>query len=208
MNNGKKVKLIGAIVGILLFVVCIAGVTYAWITWSSDNTRLSGKSGCFPDINYTKGDTLSADNVLLFDEDSIINNNTFLMKSGMTYLDVTASVNGGCNTRVALELEVNVTELSSAFVSGDSVGAFKYALLSYDPSTITDLSELVGKSLEIIDNNSITNNGIVKVAGNRLTTETKGYLLVFYVDGDLAFNDAQHSTFSATITGKAVQIEK
>ena len=190
-----------------MFVICIAGVTYAWISWNSDNTRLSGKSGCFPNVNFTNGTKLSSDNVLLFDEDVIIDDGFFLMKEGMTYFDVTASIDSGCNTPVELELDVNVTELSSAFVSGDSTGAFKYALVSYDPDWI-DISYAYDKEerLEIIDSNSITSTGIIKFEGLELNTRTNGFAIIFYIDGDMAYNDAGNSTFGCTISGKVVQI--
>ena len=144
MNNDKKIKMLGAIVGIIMFIVLIAGATYAWVTWQSDNTRLSGNTGCFPDINYVNGNTLSSNNVLLFDESLIINNNKILIKNGMTYLNVTASVDSNCTLPVQLRIDFNVSELNKNFIDGNSTGAFSYILAKYD-GTVADLSEFVGK---------------------------------------------------------------
>lgn len=205
MNSSKKIKLIGTIIGVVLFIIMIVGVTYAWISWQSGNTIISGKSGCFPTINHTNGDTLSTNNVLLYDENKILSDEGILFRDEMSYLDITASVGSDCNMDVELRIELDVTELSSAFIDGNSVGAFKYVLASYDPYD-NDVSGLNGEFLEILEKGSITNTGVISIDGGELTTEAVGYLVIFYVDGDMAFNDAQNSRFAVNIVGKAVQI--
>lgn len=206
MNTNKKIKLIGTIIGVLLFILLITGITYAWVMWQSDNTIVSGKTGCFPDVNYSNGTSLSTDNLLLFDEKMILKNNNILLEEGMSFIDVTANVSSDCETLVALNIDVDVTNLSEGFITGDSVGAFKYVLASYNPSSISEVSELKGNYLEIITRGDITNTGVTRVVGDELTTDIKGYLLIFYVDGSMAFNDVQNSEFSVNIIGKVVQM--
>ena len=129
----------------------------------------------------------------------------------MALLGVTASVNSGCNTPVAFGVDLEVTNLNSNFMSsGDSAGAFKYVLASYDPSIYSSVSDLVGQSLEVIEKGSVMNTGKLSIASNdtEITTTNRGYVLIFYVDGDMAFNGVQNSNFGVKITGKAVQIEK
>lgn len=201
----KKAKLLGAIVGILLFIVAIAGITYAWLSWQSSNTDISGKTECFV-INYTNGQSLSTDNIYLFDESEIISDNKILIKDGMGLLNVTAGLDSTCGTNANLNIEINVTNLSSAYITGNSKGAFKYVLASYDP-TITDITGLKGESLDIINSGSITAIGPITLEPIALEATVKGYLLIFYVDGDLAYNDAIYSTFTATIKGTATQTE-
>lgn len=210
MNIDKKIKLIGVILGVVLFIVLIAGASYAWFSWLSGNTVLSGKSGCFPDINYTNGTSLNRDNILLFDEDVVISDNKILVKNGMALLGITAGINDECSTPVKLDIELNVTALNNNFISGDSVGAFKYVLAKYDPSTYSSVNELVGQSLEILQHNSITSTGKMSFDNSveTLTTDTSGYVLIFYIDGDNAFNGVDNSTFKVSIIGKAVQIGK
>lgn len=209
--NKRNVKLTGTIVGILLFVALIAGVTYAWISWQSGNTTISGKSKCFT-INYTAGQSLSTNNILLFDEDFIIEydseleTDTILVKEGMALLNITAQLDSGCTDILAdLIVSLDVKTLNENFISGDSVGAFKYVLASYDPNTYSQLSELKGERLEILQKNSITNTGEITYDAESITHDNKGYLLIFYIDGDMAFNGVANSTFSATINGTAKQ---
>ena len=38
----KKAKLVGTIFGVILFIALIAGFTYAWVSWQSDNINISG----------------------------------------------------------------------------------------------------------------------------------------------------------------------
>ena len=65
MNQNKKIKLIGTVVGIVLFIILIAGVTYAAFVWRSENINISGSSECFT-INYVPGPMITNANVILF----------------------------------------------------------------------------------------------------------------------------------------------
>ena len=51
MKENKKIKIIGTIIGIVLFVILIAGFTFAWFTWESSRINISGNTACF-NINY------------------------------------------------------------------------------------------------------------------------------------------------------------
>lgn len=54
----NKSKIFGSIIGIILFIVLVAGFAYAWITWRGEDINTSGTSKCF-DILYTKGNDIS-----------------------------------------------------------------------------------------------------------------------------------------------------
>lgn len=205
MSSNNKVKILGTMLGIILFIALIAGISYAWISWRSSNISITGKTECF-NINYTVSQSLNTNDVYLFNESSIIHENQILVKEGMAMLDITASIDSACNIPAELIIDLDVTELNEAYISGDSMYAFKYVLASYDP-TITDISELKGQYLNIIQKNSITNTGITTMDSITLDDTTKGYVLIFYVDGNLAYNDAQDSTFAVTIIGTAKQTE-
>lgn len=208
MNMNNKVKLLGTIIGIIMFVLLIAGVSYAWITWQSSNINITGSSSCF-DVNYTNGQTLTNESVILFDESSIINDGKITIKNGMAITDVTVGISSSCDITGNLEIILNVTSLNSAYISGNSIGAFKYVLASYDPSNYTNIttSALNGVQFDIIKNESITSTGEKVLVNEGLSTTEKGYMIIFYVDGDLAMNDAQNSTFSTTLTGIATQTQ-
>lgn len=206
MNTEKTIKLIGTLLGIILFIGLIAGISYAFITWRSSEVGISGDTECFT-INYTKGQTITNQNVILFDESTIINDNKITVKNGMAMTDVTAYIDSDCNVTGNIEITLNVTDINSAYISGNSIGAFKYVVASYDPNVYSDITTtaLEGEAFDIIKIDSITNTGEVYLANDELTNTEKGFLIIFYIDGYLAMNDAWNSTFNATITASAVQ---
>ena len=73
MNN-KKVKTYGLVLGVTLFVLLVAGFTYAALTWRSNNITINGSTECL-DIDYTKGQDITGGNLLLLDKSKIISNN-------------------------------------------------------------------------------------------------------------------------------------
>lgn len=201
-------KIMGIIIGIFLFAILMIGVTYAWFTWSSSNINITGSSACF-NIDYTKGPTINNESVLLFDESQIISNNQITIKEGMALTGVSAAINSNCTISGNLTINLNVTAINNAYISGNSVGAFKYVIASYDPSTYSTIttSALSGKKFNIIDTESITGTNSVAIVNDTLSNTKKGYLVIFYVDGNLVNNDAAESVFSATIDAVANQIE-
>ena len=209
VSTDKKIKLIGTLIGIVLFIGLIAGMSYAFITWRSSNVGISGTGECF-NVNYTKGQEITNESVILFDESSIINNNKITIRNGMALTDVTAYLDSACNITSDIDISLNVTNINNAFISGNSIGAFKYVVASYDPSTYSNITTtaLNGTSFDILKTGSITSLGEISLVSNSLSNTKKGYLIIFYVDGDLAMNDAQNTTFTATITGTAMQTDK
>ena len=206
INNISKI--VGVIIGILLFVLLITGITYAWFTWKSSNINITGSSACFT-VDYTKGPNISNEDVILFDESKIISNNQITIKEGMALTAVTAGIKSTCTISGDLIINLNVTTLNNAYISGNSVGAFKYILASYDPNTYTTISTsaLSGQKFDIIKTESITSTGSITITSETLSTTKKGFLIIFYVDGDLVNNDAGGSSFSATIEAVARQVE-
>ena len=189
----KKIKTYGIILGVILFVLLIAGFTYANLAWNSKSIVISGKSNCL-EVESVKGSNITGGNLLLQDETSIISNNQITIKNGMVITNVTAKIKSTCSISGYMTLNLNVTNLSSAFTSsGNSTGALKYVLASYNPSTYSTVSTtaLNGKSFNIVATGSITSTGTIKLKEENLSkTETKAYLVIFYIDGDMANNDA------------------
>lgn len=189
----KKIKTYGIILGVILFVLLIAGFTYANLTWKSKSIVISGKSNCL-EVESVKGSDITGGNLLLQDENFIIYRNQIFINNGMVITNVTAKIKSTCSISGYMTLNLNVTNLSSAFTSsGNSTGALKYVLASYDPSTYSTISTtaLYGKDFDIIDTGSITSTGTIKLVEENLSkTETKAYLIIFYIDGDMANNDA------------------
>ncbi len=189
----KKIKTYGIILGVILFVLLIAGFTYANLAWNSKSIVISGKSNCL-EVESVKGSNITGGNLLLQDESLILNNNQITIKNGMIVTNVTAKIKSTCSISGYMTLNLNVTNLSNAFTSsGNSTGALKYVIASYDPSTYSTVSTttLNGKSFNIVNTGSITSTGTIKLKEENLSkTQTKAYLVIFYIDGDMANNDA------------------
>ena len=207
MDINRKIKISGLIIGILLFIVLISGFSYAYYSSvATDTSSVKGTAGCFV-VDHVKGNNVTG-NVILFDENKIITNNNITVKDGMQLTYVTAGINNACTIDGYMIMKMNVKTLNSAFITGESKGAFKYAIAKYSPTTYTSpsISTLKNKSFEIIKTASITSTGEQTILTKQLPHSTKdGYLIIFYIDGDKAFNDAGNTSFSATITAKASQ---
>ena len=207
MDINRKIKISGLIIGILLFIVLISGFSYAYYSSvATDTSSVKGTAGCFV-VDHVKGNNVTG-NVILFDESKIITNNNITVKDGMQLTYVTAGINNACTIDGYMIMKMNVKTLNSAFITGKSKGAFKYAIAKYSPTTYTSpsISTLKNKSFEIIKTASITSTGEQTILTKQLPHSTKdGYLIIFYIDGDKAFNDAGNTSFSATITAEASQ---
>ena len=207
MDINRKIKISGLIIGILLFIVLISGFSYAYYSSvATDTSSVKGTAGCFV-VDHVKGNDVTG-NVILFDESKIITNNNITVKDGMQLTYVTAGINNACTIDGYMIMKMNVKTLNSAFITGESKGAFKYAIAKYSPTTYTSasISTLKNKSFEIIKTASITSTGEQTILTKQLPHSTKdGYLIIFYIDGDKAFNDAGNTSFSATISATASQ---
>ena len=212
----KKIKTYGLVLGIVLFVLLIAGFTYAALNWRSSNIVISGNTECL-DIESTKGSDITGEELLLLDESSIINDNKITIKEGMVVTNVTAKIKSGCTIAGYMTLNLNVTSLNSAFTSsGNSTGALKYVVATYNPTTypIINASTLKDKSFDmdkndsLLNTDSITSTGTIKIKEKQLSTsETISYLIIFYIDGNLANNDAANTSnnFTTSITAEVTQ---
>lgn len=209
MNN-KKVKTYGLVLGVTLFVLLVAGFTYAALTWRSNNITINGSTECL-DIDYTKGQDITGGNLLLLDKSKIISNNKITITNGMVLSNLTAKIKSSCTIDGYLTLNLKVTSLNSAFTSsGNSTGGLNYALVSYDPETYStvDVTTLNGKTFDIIGTGAITSTSTIKLKDVQLSKDsTVAYMIIFYLDGDLTNNDVVNTTsnFKATIEGTITQ---
>lgn len=206
-DNKKKYKTIILIIAIVL--VLVSGITFAALTWQSDKLNIKANSDCFT-INYTLGNKVEG-SLKLFDESTIINSdNTLTIREGMLLTNVIAGISSSCNINGYLTLSLEVNNLDAAYTSsGSSTGALKYAVLKYSENTYPTVSDtaLQGNSFEIVKKGAITSTGTTKIVVENFPNagENLAYIVAFYVDGDLAQNDAQNKQFSGVITGVADQ---
>ena len=205
-----KIKTYGLIIGIVLFIALLAGLSYAYYELYTENKNaVSGTVGCFS-VDYAKGNNINGD-LILFDESKIINNNNITIKEGMQLTYVNAKIKEECTIDGYLNINLNVRALKEGFISGNSIGALKYVIAKYSPNTYTNptISTLKDQTFEITKSGSITSKGELTILSENLShTTTNGYLIIFYIDGNLASNDIASNTesnFSATISAVANQ---
>ena len=209
MEN-KKIKIYGVVLGIILFILLVSGLTYAILNWRSSNITIAGNSECL-EVDSVKGSDITGSDLLLLDESKIINNNEITITNGMIISNITAKLKSSCTLDGYLTINLKTTTLNSGFTSsGNSTGALKYVLASYDPSTYTTISTsaLNGKTFDIVTTGSITSTGTLKIKETQLSKDTTlAYLVIFYIDGDKANNDigSNSTNFKTSIEATVTQ---
>lgn len=204
MNNKNKL-----IIGIVLGIILVSGITYAILTWTSTRINLGITTDCFT-IDYTKGGDINGSLKLLNEEDLITNDNKFTIKNGVGISSANIGINSSCNIEGYGRLLLNVTSISDAFTTGDSVGSLKYVVLK-NTSSITSPSEvtvasLLNQSFDIEAKGSITSSGTKDILVRNLSnTEIYKYLIVIYIDNNIAGNDVINATFTGNISADATQ---
>ena len=208
MEN-KKIKIYGVVLGIILFILLISGLTYAILNWRSSNITITGTSECL-EVDSVKGSNITGSDLLLLDS-GVVNNNQITITTGMVVTNITAKLKSSCTLDGYLTINLKTTTLNSGFTSsGNSTGALKYVLASYDPSTYTTIStsSLNGKTFDIVTTGSITSTGTLKIKETQLSKDTTlAYLVIFYIDGEKANNDigSNSTNFKTSIEATVTQ---
>ena len=206
MNN-KKVKIIGTIIGVLLFVLLIGGISYAWFSWRSNDIVVAGNTACF-DINSTKGIDINNDEMLLLDQNEIIDTPNITVTDGMSLTSFTAGIDDTCNIEGYISISINVKTLQDSYrLNGTSHHALKYALVKYEEDyPEISVQALNGESLRMIANGSITSLGNKTIFHDKLPDDgsSNKYIIIFYIDGDKT--DEVLNEFTANIKVEASQL--
>ena len=209
MEN-KKIKIYGVVLGVILFILLISGLTYAILSWRSSYITITGTSECL-EVESVKGSNITGSDLLLLDKSQVVNSNQITIRTGMVVTNITAKLKSSCTLDGYLTINLKTTTLNSGFTSsGNSTGALKYVLASYDPSTYTTIntSALNGKRFDIVTTGSITSTGTLKIKEAQLSKDTTlAYLVIFYIDGDKANNDigSNSTNFKTSIEGSVTQ---
>ena len=202
----KKKKLI--VLGVILLIIVISGITYAILTWQSGNINIGINTNCFT-IDYTKGNNISG-SLKLINEEDLISNGKFTIKEGVGVSSANIGIKSTCSIEGYGNILLNITNISSTFTTGDSKGALKYVVLK-NTSTITDPTQisttsLLNQSFDIEKKGSIDTSGTLKLLTKQLSnTELYKYIIVIYVDNNLAGNDITSASFTGSISAAAVQ---
>ena len=202
----KKNKLI--ILGVILLLIIVSGATFAILTWNSTMIKLGINTNCFT-INYTKGNNITG-SLKLINEENLISNGKFTIKDGVGVSAVNIGINSNCSIEGYGRILLNVTNISSTFTTGDSKRALKYAVLN-NTSSITDIKSITSTSLnsqsfDIVAMGSITSSGVKDILVRQLSNEEiYKYIIVIYVDNNLAGNDITEGVFTGNISADATQ---
>ena len=203
MEKKKKYLILGIII-----LLALVGVTVAYLTWSSDKINIGLNSDCFT-IDYTKGQDISG-NLKLLNENDLISDGKFTIKDGMGISAVNIGIKSSCNIEGLGSIYLNVTNISDAFTTGDSKGALKYVVLK-NTSTITNPTDinttsLLNQSFDIVAIGNITSNDKKLLYKMELSnTEINKYIIVIYIDNDLAGNSIMSASFAGKISSEAEQ---
>ena len=205
----KKKKLI--ILGVIILILTISGLTYAILTWTSSKINIGLTSGCFT-IDYTKGQDISGNLKLLNINEQFDNDGNFVIEEGMGLSYANLGIKSSCTIEGYGSLYLNVTTLSDSFKEGgDSNGALGYALLRNTSNLSNDkltIENLKGQSFEMIDAKPITNTGTIKLVTEQLSnTELNKYLIVIFVNRQSAGNSITSATFNGNISADVNQKE-
>ncbi len=178
MNGKTVVKIFGTALGVGLFGLLIASVTFAWFTWSStSNTTIGATTGCFT-INYTKGADISGGTL----------NPVAAYNNGLS-TSVTLSRNASC-VEGTLTLYLNTTAADATLLSS---GALKYAV--YNGSTKVSSGSGV-----------ISAKGDLTIATlSTIPTTDTTYTVYVWLDGAVAGNDVAGKSYAGYIHASATQ---
>lgn len=210
MSDSKKVKLIGTIIGVILFCLLVAGFTYAWFTWESNKLNVSGTTSCF-DFNYTEGNVVTED-LILIDANIYVTSSTITIKKGMAVTNINVGKLSTCyNIDAKLLIDLKFNTIPSVYLTGGScVGALNYAIVSYDPNIYDEISStaLNGETFDIIKTGAITSTNTENVIEEQFVNDTmQNYLLIFYIDGNKVNNTAGDSNVNIGVNVTASQVK-
>lgn len=174
----EKRKLFGTIIGVVAFILFMVGATYAWFTWQSGNTILSGTSGCF-EIQYTNGTAISG---------AISPSSDY---TGGKSTTATLNIKSSCTTEGTATIHLTTNASTTVDLTKN---ALKYAV--YQGSTLVAGGE-----------GSITATGVKDLATVTLSKTATTYTVYVWLDGSLTDNTFVGKSYSGFIHASATQTE-
>lgn len=184
-----KKKLIGTIVGVVLFVALIAGATFAWLTFNANvtNGNYNTMTGNFI-INYTKGEqNISSVPIITVTDVATLADSeasSVVVKAGK---NSTNMPNGNFTIKLKTVADGTTLDLTN--------GALKYAVAIGDaaPTAI----------------NSVTSTDDVVLLQDYLLSSTiqVEFTIYFWLDSGTITSDDMSKTYSGYIDASAVQVE-
>ena len=174
----NKQKIIGAILGVILFIAAITVITYAYITWTSGDINKVVSSKCF-NVHYDKGTDISGAIMPSYDY------------TGGLSTTIKMNIDSSCNIRANGKLYLETKNETSN-------NLFREGLLNY---------HLVSGNT-VISSGPITEKGEIVINLGELTPSTSAstsYTLYVWIDYNLVENTDAFSTYLGSIKGEAIQ---
>lgn len=176
----NKEKIIGTIIGVILFISLIAGITYAYLNWNSDKINYKGSSKCF-DIYYAKGTDITG---------AIMPSTDY--KGGLS-ATVKFNVKSSCNIKANGKLYLNTSDETSN-------NLYREGLLNYQ----------VLRGSVAIGGGSITKSGETEINLGELikgSSASTTYTIYVWIDYYLVENSDANSLYNGSIRAEAIQFE-
>ena len=187
----KNKNIVRTIVGVLILILLVVGVTYAYFAWKSNNTNITGTSGCF-DINYDKGQDIGS------------TDSPYGLKSTCTYSEgasasVTMNIDGSCTTTgvASINLITNSFTLydsSDAFSRGENV--LKYQVVKVNGANEEEIEGCSGY---------ITNSSTKSLCEVDLSYTATSYKVYLYLDCNTVTTSYIGASYSGYIQTVATQ---
>lgn len=182
----KKAKLIGSIIGVFLFIALVAGFTYAWIAWQSNNINIAGRSDCF-DIDYGISQQIGS-------------------ASAKASLSMTSDYTEGLSAKVSLSLKTecaNIPGTATLYLNTTNVGT-----TSGTSSGILNgaLKYTVVSGTSVLANGVIDSNNKIPLLDNIDVSSTSPttYTVYVWLDGKVADNSYANLNYIGYISAEAV----
>ena len=182
----KKAKLIGSIIGVFLFIALVAGFTYAWIAWQSNNINIAGRSDCF-DIDYGISQQIGS-------------------ASSKASLSMTSDYTEGLSAKVSLSLKTecaNIPGTATLYLNTTNVGT-----TSGTSSGILNgaLKYTVVSGTSVLANGVIDSNNKIPLLDNIDVSSTSPttYTVYVWLDGEVADNSYANLNYIGYISAEAV----
>lgn len=175
MEETKR-KTLGSIIGIVIFIVCLFSITYAFYKWRSDNTNVDigvhagGLKFVYSQNNILSSTTLSP--VTDYTNSSYYENNN----SSLLYVDYT--VTNTKSTSYKMITKLNITSISDSLKNS----TFKWVLQKKENNVYNKVTEGNFSNLKVGEN---TLNSDIYIPPNSTTEVVKyNYRFVIYIDGN------------------------
>ena len=175
-----KTKMYDMVLGVVLFILLIAGFTYAALNWESVKTNIGINTNCF-DIYYDKGQDI---------------NGTLIPSSDYTgglYATVKMNVKTSCNVSGNGTLYLNT-------LSTTSTNLYTRGLLKYQ--VVKGTTPIAGQ------NGTITKSGEIALDIGELTKATSAtttYKVYVWIDEAIVENTDAYSKYNGKISASATQ---